>query len=335
MSPSSRSIFWGISLESDHHDDLEPAAVQLVLDCPFCRCPVRIPGWPAMAAKRWPSAIDAMSTSHSTPKRSMSWSRITASQTRSERVTRPGETDDRGARSPRKLTSGSIFQDRSLSPRCLPETLFPRTHELDHNHPLQGQSLTVHTTSSDPGHQAQELRVSLLVLHAEPGQRLRVQHQYHDLAVDVQAAISKWNWTPAFWRRTSTASMPAFAGRMLPPTRPFTTSWLASTHRPAPVSGAPSLARAETSTRSGTTGENGNGAVAGRTQSDRTRAPTTRDSKPGQGDPGNRAVGKKPTWWACCVTRYEIERPEDLVDSTGQRAHRLAQEPGHGLNKGY
>ncbi len=34
----------GFSLESDHHDDLEPATLQLVLDCPFCRCPVPFPG---------------------------------------------------------------------------------------------------------------------------------------------------------------------------------------------------------------------------------------------------------------------------------------------------
>ncbi len=34
----------GFSLESDRHDDVEPATVQLVLDCPFCRCPVPYPG---------------------------------------------------------------------------------------------------------------------------------------------------------------------------------------------------------------------------------------------------------------------------------------------------
>ena len=34
----------GFSLDSDHHDDLEPATMQLVLDCPFCRRPVPYPG---------------------------------------------------------------------------------------------------------------------------------------------------------------------------------------------------------------------------------------------------------------------------------------------------
>jgi hypothetical protein len=34
----------GFSLESDHHDELESSTVQLVLDCPFCRCPVPYPG---------------------------------------------------------------------------------------------------------------------------------------------------------------------------------------------------------------------------------------------------------------------------------------------------
>jgi len=34
----------GFSLVPDHHDDPEPAAVQLVLDCPFYRCPVPYPG---------------------------------------------------------------------------------------------------------------------------------------------------------------------------------------------------------------------------------------------------------------------------------------------------
>jgi hypothetical protein len=33
----------GFSLESDHHDELESSPVQLVLDCPFCRCPVPYP----------------------------------------------------------------------------------------------------------------------------------------------------------------------------------------------------------------------------------------------------------------------------------------------------
>src|SRR5271166_2504706 len=34
----------GFSLVPDHHDDPELATVQLVLDCPFCRCPVPYPG---------------------------------------------------------------------------------------------------------------------------------------------------------------------------------------------------------------------------------------------------------------------------------------------------
>ena len=34
----------GFSLVPDHHDELEPATVHLVLDCPFCRCPVPYPG---------------------------------------------------------------------------------------------------------------------------------------------------------------------------------------------------------------------------------------------------------------------------------------------------
>jgi hypothetical protein len=34
----------GFSLVPDHHDDPEPATVQLVLDCPFCRGPVPYPG---------------------------------------------------------------------------------------------------------------------------------------------------------------------------------------------------------------------------------------------------------------------------------------------------
>ncbi len=34
----------GFSLVPDHQDEPEPGTVLLVLDCPFCRCPVPYPG---------------------------------------------------------------------------------------------------------------------------------------------------------------------------------------------------------------------------------------------------------------------------------------------------
>src|SRR5271157_6588288 len=96
-----------------------------------------------MAVKRWPSAIDATFTSHSTPKRSMSWSRITASQTRSERATRPGDTDRPRSQVSEKTDLRfdfriSIFD--AFHAAAFQNLFLPRTHELDHHHPLQGES---------------------------------------------------------------------------------------------------------------------------------------------------------------------------------------------------
>ena len=75
--------------------------------------------------------------------------------------------------------------------------------------------------------------------------------------------------------------------------------------------GSPAPARAGTSTRNGTTRENGNGAVAARTQSDRTRAPrpaTANQVKAIQ------AIARRQNTDLVGLLRheYEIERPEDL-----------------------
>jgi len=76
--------------------------------------------------------------------------------------------------------------------------------------------------------------------------------------------------------------------------------------------GSPSPARAGTPTRNGSTRENGNGAVAARTQSDRTRAPRPATGKQVK---AIQAIARRQNTDLVGLLRheYEIQRPQDLT----------------------
>ena len=102
-----------------------------------------------------------------------------------------------------------------------------------------------------------------------------------------------------------------FALPMLQPTRPSTTNWPVSTHRQPMVPDRRPSARVGTSTRNGSSRENGNGAVVTRVQSDRPRAPrpaTANQIKAIQ------AIARRQDTDLVGLLRheYEVERPEDL-----------------------
>src|SRR5271157_3948670 len=125
------------------------------------------------------------------------------------------------------------------------------------------------------------------------------------------AATSRWNWTPACSRRTWTASTPAFAGRMLPHTRLFMTSWRGSRCQVGPV---PNGLPQDTPRRSPEM------EMPGRKEMVRRLVPRSTD--PGFGNPPLRArsrqswrshEGRTPIWEDYCSRSYGVERPEDLT----------------------